>query len=198
MAISHCYWFHIATDVYWSRIGYCYWHLVVYTLLLMSTRSKMAISHCYWWLLGQEWQFHIATDEWSRMETSHYYWCQRMAISHCYWHLMVMNGLISHCYWCLLGQEWQFHITTDVYWVKNGNFTLLLMTTGSRMAISHCYWHLLVMNGNFTLLLMSTVYLVKNGNFTLLLKSSGQEWQFHIATDVYSGQEWQFHFATDV
>ena len=32
---------------------------------------------------------------------------------------------------------------------------------------SHCYWHLVV----------------KNGNFTLLLTSSGQEWQFHIATD---------------
>ena len=36
------------------------------------------------------------------------------------------------------------------------------------MAISHCYWHLVV----------------KNGNFTFLLTSSGQEWQFHIATDI--------------
>ena len=63
------------------------------------------------------------------------------------------------------------------------------------MAISHCYWHLVV----------------KNGNFTQLLISSGQEWQFHIATDVQwsrmailhllltsSGQEWQLHIATDV
>ena len=25
---------------------------------------------------------------------------------------------------------------------------------------------------------------VRNGNFTLLLTSSGQEWQFHIATDI--------------
>ena len=41
------------------------------------------------------------------------------------------------------------------------------------MAISHCYWHLVVKNGNFTLLLMSSV---KNGNFTLLLTSSGQEY----------------------
>ena len=53
--------------------------------------------------------------------------------------------------------------------------------------------------------------MVKNGNFTLLLTSSGQEWQFHIATDVQwsrmaishllltsSGQEWQFHIATDI
>ena len=36
------------------------------------------------------------------------------------------------------------------------------------MAISHVYWHLLV----------------KNGNFTLLLASSGQQWEFHIATDI--------------
>ena len=45
---------------------------------------------------------------------------------------------------------------------------------------------------------------IQSGNFTLLLTSSGQEWQFHIATDIYwsrmanftllltsSGQEWQ-------
>ena len=43
------------------------------------------------------------------------------------------------------------------------------------MAISHCYWHLVVNNGNFTLLLN---IVVENGNFTLLLTSSGQEWQF--------------------
>ena len=36
------------------------------------------------------------------------------------------------------------------------------------MALSHCYWHLVV----------------QNGNFTLLLTSSGQEWQFHTATDI--------------
>ena len=33
---------------------------------------------------------------------------------------------------------------------------------------------------------------------TLLLTSIGQEWQFHIATDMSSGQEWQFHIATDI
>ena len=50
--------------------------------------------------------------------------------------------------------------------------------------------------------------MVKNGNFTLLLTSHGQEWQFHIATDISwsqmadfkllltsSGQEW---IATDI
>ena len=26
--------------------------------------------------------------------------------------------------------------------------------------------------------------MVKNGNFTLLLTSSGQEWKFHIGTDI--------------
>ena len=45
------------------------------------------------------------------------------------------------------GQEWQFHIATDVQW--------------SGMAISHCYW----------------CPVVKNGKFTLLMTSSGQEWQ---------------------
>ena len=45
------------------------------------------------------------------------------------------------------GQEWQFHIATNILW--------------SRLAISHCYWYLVV----------------KDGNFTLLLTSSGQEWQ---------------------
>ena len=52
------------------------------------------------------------------------------------------------------GQEWQFDIATDILW--------------SRMAIWHCYWHLLV----------------KNGNLTELLTSNGQQWQFHIATDI--------------
>ena len=42
------------------------------------------------------------------------------------------------------GQEWQFHINTDIYF----NFTLLLTS----MAISH--WS--DKNGNFTLLLIQT------------------------------------------
>ena len=46
---------------------------------------------------------------------------------------------------------------------------------------------------------------------TLLLTSSGEEWQFHIASDFLvvtngkmtllltsSGQEWQFHIPTDI
>ena len=160
----------------------------------------MAISHCYWHPVvkndnftllltfgGQEWQLYIATD----------IWWSRMVISHCYWHLIVKNGNFT-----LLIKS-SAHIAIDIWsgiatdiLVKNGNFTLLLTSIGnhiatdiwwlgmaishfktlllssisvsSRMAISHCYWHLVV----------------KNGNFTLLLTSSGQEWQFHIATDI--------------
>ena len=71
----------------------------------------------------------------------------------CYWHLVVKNGNFT----LLLtpsGQEWQFHISTDILW--------------STMAISLFYWHLVV----------------KNGYFTFILTSSGQEWQFHIYTDI--------------
>ena len=74
------------------------------------------------------------------------------------------------------------------------------------MVVSHCY--------------RSPV--VKNGNFPFLLTSNGQEWQFHIATDVQwssgnftlltsNGLEWHFtllltssgqelllHIATDI
>ena len=62
------------------------------------------------------------------------------------------------------------------------------------MESSHWYCHLVVKNGNFTLLLTSsgqewqfdfaTDRSGQNSNFTLLLTSSGQEWQFHIATDI--------------
>ena len=65
------------------------------------------------------------------------------------------------------GQEWQFHIATDIPVVKNGNFTLLLMhlvvkngnafhiATDKHLVmkngnLAHCYWHLVVKNGNFT------------------------------------------------
>ena len=86
---------------------------------------------------------------------------------------------------------------------------------------SHCCWHLVIRHSN------SHCYqhlVVKNGNFSLLPTSSGQEWQFHSATDIHwwsmtishyywyplvkhgnfsllltsSGQEWQFHIATDI
>ena len=59
------------------------------------------------------------------------------------------------------GQEWQFHIATDIWLL--------------RMAISHCYSHLVVKNGNFTLLLTYS-------GQEMLLRPSDQEWQFHIPT----------------
>ena len=85
------------------------------------------------------------------------------------------------------------------------------------MAISYCYWQLVVKNGNYILLLTSSFsfatthkngdlhlvvkngntflhcywhLIVKNGNCTWLLTSSDQELQFYI-----SGQERQFHIA---
>ena len=77
-----------------------------------------------------------------------------MAISQCFWHLVVKNGNFTFLL-TSIGQEWQFHIPTDIHW--------------SRMAISHCYWHLVV----------------RNCYFTFLLTSIGQEWQFHIPTDIH-------------
>ena len=52
------------------------------------------------------------------------------------------------------GPEWQVYIASDIQW--------------SRIAISPCYWHLVVNNGNLTLLLTSTV----------------QQWQFDIDTEI--------------
>ena len=75
-----------------------------------------------------------------------------MAISHCYCYPVVNNGNFT----LLLtssGQEWQFHIPTDI--------------KGSGMSISSCYIHLVV----------------KNVNSTCVLTPSGYEWQFHTATD---------------
>ena len=142
----------------------------------------MAISHCYWHLVvqngnltclltfsGQEWQFHMTSDIlWSRMAISYVYWhfWPRMAIAHVYRHLVVKNGnfilLLTFS-----GQEWQFHMTSDILW--------------SRMAISYVHWHLVA----------------KNGNCTHIQTFSGQEWEFYIAMTC-SGQEWQFHMTSDI
>ena len=52
------------------------------------------------------------------------------------------------------GQEWQFDIAIDNYWLGK--------------AISYCYLHLVI----------------KNVNLTFLMTSIGQEWQLHIDTDI--------------
>ena len=209
MAIAYCYW-HLVVK---NGSSHCYWHLVVnngnFTFLLLSS--------------GQEWQFHMATD---------IYW-SGMAISHCYWQLVVKNGnctmlltsSIQECIFTLLltctTQEWEIHIATNIQLSWNSSVTLLLTCSGTRMANSDCYWHLVVKNGNFTLL---WYLVVKNGNCTLLLTFTVHEWLFHIATDIFylgmyishcywpllfmnhyftllltsSGQEWQFHIPTDI
>ena len=157
-----------------------------------------------------------------------------MAILHCYWYPLVQNG---NCTLLLTasGQEWQFHITTYILW--------------SRLAISHRCWHIVVKFVRWTFFIWWTPQYQRrdalntstkkhtrwtyfgwwtphmlNGNFTLLLTSSGQEWQFHIATDIHwsgmgishwywhlvvrngnftllltwSGQQWRFYIPTDM
>ena len=114
-----------------------------------------------------------------------------MAISHCYSHLVVKNGNFT----LLLtssGQIWQMNLLQPMdppYKSKDALNTIAQNLTDepmladgtpnvaeqrclhpatdiswSRMAISHCYWYLVV----------------KNGNFTLLLTSSDQIWQMNL------------------
>ena len=145
MAISHCYWHLVVKN---GNFHIATAHLVVkngnFTLLLMYLVVKNGNFTLILASSGQEWQFHILLLTCSA----------------------VKNG---NCTFLLTssGQEWQFHIFTYILVVKNGNCHIFTDIV-SRMAISHCYWHLVT----------------KNGNFTLLLTSSGQEWQFHIATDI--------------
>ena len=56
---------------------------------------------------------------------------------------------ISHCYWHNTGQEWQFHIATDIEWSTMAFSHDATDIFWWRMAISHCYWHLVVKNGNW-------------------------------------------------
>ena len=65
--------------------------------------------------------------------------------------------------------HWQFRDNCQIYpasfkWSSHSNFQMKC----SDSDIHSLYWHLIV----------------KHGNFTLLLTCSGQEWQFHIATDM--------------
>ena len=135
--------------------------------ILTSSSLRMAISTLLLTSSGQEWQFHICywhivvkNGNFTLLLTSNDEW---ISVSHCYWHLMMPRMAVSHCYWHLVDQEWQFHIATDMLVVKNSNFTLLLTSSGqewqlhiatdvqwSWMAISHCYWHVVVKNVNLT------------------------------------------------
>ena len=115
----------------------------------------------YWCLVVKNGNFKLLlTYRWSRNGNWQIYppgtdiLWSGMAISHCCWHIVVKNDNFTLL---LISSE-----------VKNGIFTLLLTYFSQGLSISHCYWHLVV----------------KNGNFTLLLISCGQEWEFHIATDI--------------
>ena len=182
-------------------ISQFYWHLVVnngnFTLLLIS--------------IGQEWQFLTTTYDilWSRL-----------AISHFYWNLVVKFGRWTFFTWWTPQYQWRDTLNTST---KNlpDEPTLADGPPTCWMAISHCYWHLVVKNGNFTLLLTSIgqewefhiaagnlwsrmaiwhCYLhqaVKNGNFTLLLTSHGQIGNFMLLL-TSCGWWWQFHITTDM
>ena len=96
---------------------------------------------------------------------------------------MVNNGNFILLLTCS-GQEWQFHIATDIQWVKNdnfnGNFILLLTCSGQEWQFHNDMW----------------------SRMPMIFRGSGQQWQFHIVTDMaIYGQEWQwqFHiFVTDI
>ena len=64
------------------------------------------------------------------------------------------------------GQEWQFDIATH-------QWSTMAIYIATDIQWSRMQFH------NTT-----DILVVKNGNFTLPLTSSGQEWQFHIATDI--------------
>ena len=61
------------------------------------------------------------------------------------------------------------------------------------MAISHVYLHLLVNIGNFTLLLTCSGLAISHVYLHIVVNigtCSGQEWQFHIATDICGHLVW--------
>ena len=110
------------------------------------------------------------------------------AISHFYWHLVVNNAnftfLLTSC-----GQEWLFHMSTDIYSSRMAILYCYWHLVVQRMAISLWYWHVVVNNSNSTYLQtsrgpeweFSDFYwhlVINNGNFILPLTSSGPAWQF--------------------
>ena len=71
-------------------------------------------------------------------------------------------------------QELQFHSATDIWW--------------SRMAISHCYWHLVGQEWQFDS--ATEIQVDQELQFYIvLLTSGGQEWQL---------AKWQIHIPTDI
>ena len=168
-------------------IKHWYWHLVVsisnFTLLLTSS--------------GQEWQFHIATDIATEISI------MRPHIFQMLYAIIVVQAHFGRSRFqmqCSTQSDISPHLSDEVTKMRcemkypdkqsvippnlSDEMTKIRseMKSPERLsdippstniefsglAISHCYWHLVV----------------KNGNFTLQLPSSCQEWQFHIATDI--------------
>ena len=98
----------------------------------------------------------------------------------------------------VLTSSGQLMAISHCYWhlvVKNSNFTFLLTSSGHRMAISHCYWHLVVKNGNFTLLLTSSDHrmAISHCYWHLVVKNSNLT---VLLTSI--SKQWQFHIAYDI
>ena len=145
-----------------------YWHLVVwngnFTLLLISSGKEWQLADLpadllpgYWHLVVQNGNCTLLLM--SSGQENNWLICQKiyppvLTSSGPEWQLADLPADLPPPVLTSSGQECQFYIATDMRW--------------SWMAISHCYWHLVV----------------KNGNFTLLLTWGGHEWQFHIATDI--------------
>ena len=136
-------------------ILHCYWHLVVtnvnFTLLLTYNGQEWTISHCYWHPVvkngnltklltssHQEWQFNTTSNVIRIIE------CHLVVKNANFTLLLTSSGYRIVNFTLLLtssGQEWQFPIATDIQW--------------STMAVSLCYWQLVIKNGNLILLVMS-------------------------------------------
>ena len=171
----------------------------------------MAISHCCWqlvvkfcrWTFFSQWTPHTGAEmpwipvhktcRWTYFGWWNPQYKSRHAL-HTSIHNLADKPTLAHGP-PKVAEQRCLHTATDILW--------------SGMAISHCYWHLVVMNGNIHI--ATDILVVKDDNFTMLLTASNEEWQFHIATDIYwsrmailtlvltsSGQQWQFHNATDI
>ena len=182
--------FHINTDILWSSmaIGHCYWHLVVknanFTLLLTSS--------------GHKWQIHISTDIAFEISITRSHICQMWYVILLLKHILAgqvsrCSTQLSQIYppqicqknWTRWDVRWSTpakqlvippNLSDEVtkircemkYPARLSDIPPSPNIEFSGLAISHCYWHLVV----------------KNDNFTLLRPSSGQEWQFHITTAI--------------
>ena len=185
MAISHCYWhlvvkngnfkllltssgqecqFNIATDISWSRmaISHCYWHCywnfnheasylpdVICNIVVQAHFGRSSLQ------MQCSPQSDIPPPKYVRRIEQDEMWDEVHQISSQLYPPNLSDEVTK------IRCEMKYpEMLSDIPPSPNIDF--------SALAISHCYWHLIV----------------KNGNFILLQTTSCQEWQFHIATDV--------------